>query len=365
MKIQANRDELLGPLLKVNNVVERRQTLPILGNILVDAIGEDLYLTATDLEVQLTTKAPAVIEREMGFTLPARKFVDICKALPEGAVLQLEILGDKIVLRSGRARFTVSTLPAADYPKMEPAADSQKLALPQHVLKRLIERTAFAMAYQDVRYFLNGMLLEVTVGRMRTVATDGHRLATCDASTDSGEKEVQIILPRKGALELGRSLVDDDGTVELEIGQNQLRVSGPDMVFTTKLIDGRFPDYERVIPSVVGSHLIANRQELRQSLTRTSILSNENYRGVRFRLTEGRLQLQAHNPEHEEAEEELEVEYSGPALSVGFNVGYLLDVLNVLEGEQVDIGLTDADSSALITEVGSTERRYVIMPMRL
>lgn len=368
MKIKANRDDLLAPLLKVSNVVERRQTLPILANVLIEGRAKEVKFTATDLEVELTTSGPADGEGEIEFTLPARKLVDIVKALPEGAPLDLEIEGEKAILRSGRARFTMGTLPAQDYPSIEPTAATERLTLPQSALKRLIEKTAFSMAHQDVRYYLNGLLLEVAPGRLRAVATDGHRLAVCDAEQNTGvDTELQVILPRKAVLELGRLLQDSDEPVDLEISNSHLRVAteGGGTVFTTKLIDGRFPDYERVMPSGPTQELIADRVTLRQSLTRTSILSNENYRGIRFRLSAEGLHLQAHNPEQDEAEEEVQVEYAGPPITIGFNVGYLLDVLGVLDTEQVSMALIDADSSCLMTAPGSTECRYVIMPMRL
>lgn len=366
MKIKANRDDLLAPLLKVSNVVERRQTLPILANVLIEGRNDGIRFTATDLEVELTTSGPAEGEGDIEFTLPARKLVDIVKALPEGAPLDLEIEGEKVVLRSGRARFTMGTLPAQDYPSIEPTAASERLNLLQSVLKRLIDKTAFSMAHQDVRYYLNGLLLEVGPTRLRAVATDGHRLAVCDAEQNTGvDADLQVILPRKAVLELGRLLQDTDESVELELSNSHLRITGEGTVFTTKLIDGRFPDYERVMPTEPTQELIADRDMLRQSLTRTSILSNENYRGIRFRLSPEGLHLQAHNPEQDEAEEEIQVEYAGPPITIGFNVGYLLDVLGVLDAEQVSMALVDADSSCLMTAPGSTECRYVIMPMRL
>lgn len=366
MKIKANRDDLLTPLLKVSNVVERRQTLPILANVLIEARSDGVRFTATDLEVELTTSGPAEAEGEIAFTLPARKLVDIVKALPEGAPLELDIEGEKAVLRSGRARFTMGTLPAQDYPSIEPTAASERLTLPQAVLKRLIDKTAFSMAHQDVRYYLNGLLLEVGPTRVRAVATDGHRLAVCDTEQETGiDTDLQVILPRKAVLELGRLLQESTEPVELEISNTHMRIAGDGTVFTTKLIDGRFPDYERVMPVGATQELIADRDLLRQSLTRTSILSNENYRGIRFRISPDALHLQAHNPEQDEAEEEIQVEYAGPPITIGFNVGYLLDVLAVLDTEQVSMALVDADSSCLMTAPGSAECRYVIMPMRL
>jgi DNA polymerase-3 subunit beta len=278
----------------------------------------------------------------------------------------LEVTGDKATLRSGRGRYTMGMLPAQDYPSIEPSAASEEFALPESVLKRLIEKTAFAMAQQDVRYYLNGLLLEITTGRIRAVATDGHRLALCDAEFDAGTgSDIQVILPRKAVIELGRLLSDTDDELRLEISNSHVRIHLRDTVFTSKLIDGRFPDYERVMPAGDTQSLQASKDLLRQSLTRTSILSNEKYRGIRFRLAPGLLHLQAHNPEQDEAEEELEVDYQGDQITIGFNVGYLLDVLGVLDTDTVDMALIDSNSSTLVTPAGSSECRYVIMPMRL
>ncbi len=366
MKINANRDDLLAPLLKVGSVVERRQTLPILANVLISTRTEGLRFTATDLEVELTTSATATADDEMEFTLPARKLIDICKALPDGADLTLEVSGDKTTLRSGRGRYTMGMLPAQDYPSIEPSAASEELTLPEGVLKRLIDKTAFAMAQQDVRYYLNGLLLEITSGRVRAVTTDGHRLALCDVELDtSTTTDIQVILPRKAVIELGRLLSDSDDQLRLEVSNSHVRIHFGDTTFTSKLIDGRFPDYERVIPSGNTQELLADKNLLRQSLTRTSILSNEKYRGIRFRLTPGLLHLQAHNPEQDEAEEELEVDYQGDEMTVGFNVGYLLDVLGALDTDSVSMALIDSNSSTLVTPADSNECRYVIMPMRL
>lgn len=366
MKINANRDDLLSPLLTVGSVVERRQTLPILANILISTGKDKLQFTATDLEVELTTSANATADEEMEFTLPARKLIDICKALPDGAEISLDVSGDKTTLRSGRGRYTMGMLPATDYPSIEPSAASEEFTLPESVLKRLIDKTAFAMAQQDVRYYLNGLLLEFTTGRIRAVATDGHRLALCDAEFDTHTgSDIQVILPRKAVIELGRLLSDSDEELRLEVSNSHVRINFGDTVFTSKLIDGRFPDYERVMPSGNTQDLQADKELLRQSLTRTSILSNEKYRGIRFRLAPGLLHLQAHNPEQDEAEEELEVDYQGDEITIGFNVGYLLDVLSTLDTETVNMALIDSNSSTLVTTAGSSECRYVIMPMRL
>lgn len=366
MKISANRDDLLRPLQQIVGVVERRQTLPILANVLIVVKNETLSLTATDLEVELRTETRVASLGESEFTLPARKLVDICKALPESADIELVVEGEKATLRSGRGRYTLGMLSAQDYPSIEPAKPSRSLSLSVGVLKRLIDKTQFAMAQQDVRYYLNGLLLELRPGRIRAVATDGHRLAQCDADlAEQGDLDMQVILPRKAVIELGRLLDDTDATAQLEFSNSHLRVRLDKTSFTTKLIDGRFPDYERVMPSGETSLMLSDRDALKQALTRTAILSNEKYRGIRFRLREGLLQLQAHNPEQDEAEEELEVDYGGPEMTIGFNVGYLLDVLAVIDGEQVQVAVIDSNSSGLITPKDSDDARYVVMPMRL
>lgn len=366
MKISANRDDLLKPLQQVVSVVERRQTLPILANVLIGVKDNSLSLTATDLEVELRTHTHVEARGEAEFTLPARKFMDICKALPDGAGVTIELDGDKAVLRSGRGRYSLGMLPAQDYPSIEPSQASESFTLPAGVMKRLIDKTQFAMAQQDVRYYLNGLLLEIRADRVRTVATDGHRLALCDASFEgTTSTDIQVILPRKAVIELGRLLDEGDMEARFEISNSHLRVELADSSFTSKLIDGRFPDYERVMPSGDATHMLADKGLLRQALARTAILSNEKYRGIRFRLSEGLLHLQAHNPEQDEAEEEVEVDYSGPEMTIGFNVGYLLDVLGVLDGDEVQVAVIDSNSSSLITQKDSVECRYVVMPMRL
>jgi DNA polymerase-3 subunit beta len=366
MKIRARRDDLLRPLQQIVGVVERRQTLPILANVLIAVKGQDLSLTATDLEVELKTGANVESAGDGEFTVPARKLLDIVKALPDDAELTIELDGSKATLRSGRGRYTLGMLPAQDYPSIDPSAASATFRLPIAVLKRLIDKTHFAMAQQDVRYYLNGLLLEIRADRVRAVATDGHRLALCDArfEVDSGI-DSQVILPRKAVLELSRLLDDSDEHADFEISNSHLRVTLPNASFTTKLIDGRFPDYERVMPEGATAVMTADKSVLKQALARTAILSNEKYRGIRFRLNAGLLHLQAHNPEQDEAEEEVEVEYDGPEMTIGFNVGYLLDVLATVDGDEVELAVVDSNSSCLMTQKSSSECRFVVMPMRL
>ncbi len=367
MKFSISREALLRPLTLVAGVVERRQTLPVLSNVLIQVNGDEVALTGTDLEVELIGRTVASQVDEPGAaTVPARKLMDICKSLPDQAEIQLSLEEGRAVLRSGRSRFTLSTLPVAEFPNIEDSQGSIELSLPRGVLKQLIDATSFAMAQQDVRYYLNGMLLEMRSGLVRAVATDGHRLAVCSRPVEIQVEPAQkLIVPRKGILELVRLLDDGEEPVSLTLGASHIRAHTGDFTFTSKLVDGKFPDYERVVPRGGDKVFIAERAELRQVLSRTAILSNEKYRGVRLHLAEGNLKVMANNPEQEEAEESIAIEYSGPGLEIGFNVGYLIDVLNALDEERVQMTLADPNSSALMEEPGGGDALYVVMPMRL
>ncbi|WP_127474491.1 DNA polymerase III subunit beta [Sulfurivermis fontis] len=367
MKFTISREALLKPLQVIGGVVEKRQTLPILANVLVQVDKGKLTLTGTDLEVELT--ATAEVEKggsDGEITMPARKFSDICRALPDQAVIEVSVENDKAQIRSGKSRFTLSTLPATEYPAAEAVAGSFRLAVSQEVLKGLLEQTHFCMANQDVRYYLNGMLLEIKGGQLRTVATDGHRLAISEvACPEAAGEERQVIIPRKGVMELSRLLGEGETQCELTLGSNHIRVALGNVVMTSKLIDGRFPDYERVVPKAGERVVSADRHLLRQALQRTSILSNEKYRGIRLQFEQDLLKATVNNPEQEEAEEEVEVSYSGTEFEIGFNVSYLLDALNVVKQDQVVLNMTDANSSCLIYGQGDQSSRYVVMPMRL
>ncbi|RDB44645.1 DNA polymerase III subunit beta [Halomonas sp. DQ26W] len=367
MRFSISREALLRPLALVAGVVERRQTLPVLSNVLLQVDHEQVALTGTDLEVELIGRTAASLVEEPGSaTVPARKLMDICKSLPDHAELQFSLEDNRAVVRSGRSRFTLSTLPVAEFPNIEDTQGDIELSLPRRTLKHLIEATSFAMAQQDVRYYLNGMLLELRSNLVRTVATDGHRLAVCSRPADIElESARKLIVPRKGVLELVRLLDDSDEPVTLTLSASHVRAHTGDFTFTSKLVDGKFPDYERVVPRGGDKVFIADRTELRQVLSRTSILSNEKYRGVRLHLKEGNLQVMANNPEQEEAEENVAVEYGGDTLEIGFNVGYLIDVLNVLDEDRMQMTLADSNSSALMEEPGGGDALYVVMPMRL
>ena len=366
MKFTIDRESLLKPLQQVIGVVERRQTLPVLGNLLLVAGPEGLKITATDLEVEIQAGLDFAVKEGGEITLPARKLIDICKALPEGAKIELSIRDQKAQIRSGKSRFTLATLPAADFPLVEQIPSDCGFSIPQNRLKEIIDRTQFSMAQQDVRYYLNGLMLEIGEGRLRAVATDGHRLALCDMEVGvSGGSPRQVIVPRKGIQELQRLLEDSEEPVQVEIGSNHIRVRGNDVCFTSKLVDGRFPDYERVLPKGGDKRVVANRELFRQALSRTSILSNEKYRGIRLNLEQNNVKIQAHNPEQEEADEEFEVSYQGTGLEIGFNVTYLLDVLSTVRSDEVELTLSDSNSSCLIRQPGTEQYRYVVMPMRL
>ncbi|TWI57672.1 DNA polymerase-3 subunit beta [Pseudomonas duriflava] len=367
MHFTIQREALLKPLQLVAGVVERRQTLPVLSNVLLVVQGQQLSLTGTDLEVELIGRVTLEDKAEPGeITVPARKLMDICKSLPSDALIDIRTDDQKLLVKAGRSRFSLSTLPANDFPTVEEGPGSMNFSLPQSKLRRLIERTGFAMAQQDVRYYLNGMLLEVSEGHLRAVATDGHRLAMCvQGAGIQYEGRHQVIVPRKGILELSRLLMQPDEPVNIVLGQHHIRAMTNDFTFTSKLVDGKFPDYERVLPRNGDKVLTGERQLLREAFSRTAILSNEKYRGIRLQLVTGQLKIQANNPEQEEAEEELQVDYAGSDLEIGFNVSYLLDVLGVMTTDQVRITLSDSNSSALVQEAGNDESSYVIMPMRL
>ena len=366
MKTIINREDILGPLQNVIGAVERRQTLPILGNILLRSSNGVLTITATDLEIEMVAQVKTSETDSFETTIPARKLLDICKALPDGCSIQFDIEENKVTLHSGRSRFTLASLPANEFPGLDDIDPQQSFNIPQKHLKDLFDSTAFAMAQQDVRYYLNGMLVELSTDNIKLVATDGHRLALSEYPTDIGiSTDKQIIIPRKGVMELSRLLENSDSPAEITLSKNHIRIKTDAFTFTSKLIDGKFPEYKRVIP-VDGNRIIeVSREALKQTLNRIAILSNEKYRGVRLILSTNNLSIQANNPDQEEAEEELTVEYEDAEMEIGFNVTYLIDVLNVLECEKVLVKLKDANSSCIISDNNESNSVYVVMPMRL
>lgn len=367
MKLSASRQTLLNALQAVIGVVERRQTMPILANVLLHAKDNQLSITATDIEVELQSVTDVNVDMAGEITVPGRKLFDICKALPDGADIGLKLEGDRILISSGRSKFRLATLPASEFPLLDDINADQTVQLPTVVVQRLLNKTYFAMAQQDVRYYLNGMLLETDGSMIRAVATDGHRLALCESEVDADTLPAQqVIVPRKGVLELQR-LLGEEGQIALQLAKNHMRVTAGNIRFTSKLIDGRFPDYQRVIPSDTQNHLTADKEVLKAALQRAAILSNEKYRGIRLEIRDSGATIMAHNPEQEDAEEQVEVDYSGDDIEIGFNVNYLLDAINAIDVESVRLSLNDANSSCVISipEIEKSDARYVVMPMRL
>jgi DNA polymerase-3 subunit beta len=366
MKIIINREILLNPLQQIIGAVERRQTLPILGNVLFKSSSGTLSLTATDLEIEMVSTVEVDSPDDFQTTLPARKVLDICKALADGSDIEFNIEEKMVSLISGRSRFSLASLPAKDFPGLDDIVEQHSFTIKQGELKSLLEKTSFAMAQQDVRYYLNGILMEISPDLVKMVATDGHRLALSELKTSiSLNDEKQVIIPRKAVLELARLLESSDSPAKIILSQNHIRVEAGALVFTSKLIDGKFPDYNRVIPVDGNKILKVNRESLKRSMNRIAILSNEKYRGIRLTLAPGNLAIQANNPDQEEAEEELSVDYDESEIEIGFNVTYLIDVLNVLHSEDVDIKLKDANSSCIISDGEDSSSLYVVMPMRL
>jgi DNA polymerase-3 subunit beta len=366
MKFTIERNHLMKSLQQVSGTVGGRATLPILGNLLLKVDDGVLSITATDLEVELVGCVTLEGECEPGsVTVPARKFLDICRGLPDDADIRFVLEGERVQLRSGRSRFTLATLPAHDFPNIEDWQSELTLTLTQAELRGLIEKTQFSMANQDVRYYLNGMLFDIDGSTIRSVATDGHRMAVAQAQLSQAYAQNQIIVPRKGILELVKLLDAPEQPVELQIGSSNVRVQVNQFMFTSKLIDGRFPDYRRVLPQNTNKTLISECDILRQSFSRAAILSNEKFRGVRLNIADGEMRITANNPEQEEAEEILDVSYEGDEIEIGFNVSYVLDVLNTLRCEQIRLSMLDGNASALIEDVADDSAMYVVMPIRL
>ncbi|MGM0525925.1 MAG: DNA polymerase III subunit beta [Pseudomonadota bacterium] len=367
MKFIVSRDAFLKPLQIVSGAVERRHTLPILSNLLLQVEGNELKLTGTDLEVELISSVNVESSGGDGsVTVPAKKLLDIVRSLPDDASIEVSAEEDKAFVKSGRSKFKLSTLSSEDFPNIDDWTSEINFVSDQVVIKRLMEKTHFSMANQDVRYYLNGMLFETDDGMLRSVATDGHRLAMSSCSVQQpGLTQRQVIVPRKGVVELLRLLGDEELEVAVAIGNNHIRVETQNIVFTSKLVDGRFPDYRRVLPSGGDKLVVADKDTLRQAFGRASILSNEKFRGVRLNLSSGELCITATNPEQEQAEEVIEVDYQGEDLEIGFNVSYLLDVLNNVDNSEVSFTLADSNSSALIEPHNDDSCCYVVMPMRL
>jgi len=365
MMLEIAREDLLKPLQSVIGIVERRQTMPILANVLLSIEDGSLAITATDLEMEMIVRIPTSAATEGKTTVAGRKLVDICRSLPDQSKITLQAEGERLLLRSGRSRFTLAALPGADFPSLSSFNSQVETHIPQTALKKLFEQTCFAMANQDVRYYLNGLLLEFNNQQLCAVGTDGHRLALCSTDADMGlEQNLQIIVPRKAVMEL-QKLLTHEGDVNILVSSNHIRMELSNICFTSKLIDGRFPDYERVLPKHANNTLLVDRLLLRQSLSRIAILSNEKYRGVRLSLTSDKVSLSTQNTDQESAEEEIEAIYNGEDIEIGFNVSYLIDPLNVLEADQIQIKFTNPNGSCIISQNDGLGSQHVIMPMRL
>ena len=367
--IKTQRDMLLGPLQSVSGIVEKKHTLPILSNVLLEKKDDTLTLLATDIEIQITTVSEgAQGEGDGAVTVGARKLQDILRSLPENAEISLNLEEKRLQVRAGKSRFSLQTLPAQDFPRMAIAEASKgAITVTQRQFRQLLGKTQFAMAAQDVRYYLNGLLLIVDGSELRAVATDGHRLAYASMPLASAPAlpRQELIVPRKTVLELNRLLADNEEPLTIELATNQVRFEFGQIHLVSKLIDGKFPDYERVIPKSLKDVVCLNRALLLQSMVRAAILTNEKFRGVRLVLADGSLKIMAANAEQEEAQEEIEVDYFGDPIDVGFNVVYLLDLLNNISAETIEWRFNDASSSSLITIPGKDDFKYVVMPMRI
>ncbi len=365
--ITVQRDVILLPLQSVSGVVERRHTLPILSNVLLELGDGSLSLTATDLEIQVASRTPADhAASPESTTVSARKLQDILRALPEGTALALDIQDKRLQIKAGKSKFSLQTLPAPDFPKLASAGNAgARIEVSRRDLKRLIGLVHYAMAQQDIRYYLNGLLLSISPEGLTVVATDGHRLALATVAQPLDVQKTEVILPRKAVLELAKLLSDGDGSVDLEVRDNQVVFSLGMVELVTKVVDGKFPDFQKVIPAGYKKSFRLERQTLQQALQRAAILSNEKFRGVRWVLGEGALRIVSSNTEQEEAEEELEIEYSGEPLDIGFNVSYLLDVLSNVAAKEVECWFGDANSSMLLTLPEDPNFKYVVMPMRI
>jgi len=365
--VKDKRDSILNPLSAVSGIIERRHTLPILSNVLIERTAQALSFLATDIEIQISARsAPVGGGEPRAVTVGARKLVDILRALPEGAEVTLQQQDKRLLVKAGKSRFTLQTLPAEDFPRLaKPAGEAARFALSQRALRRLLGLVQYAMAQQDIRYYLNGLLMVVEDRQLKLVATDGHRLAYASLKLNAELPRQEVIVPRKTVLELAKLLADSDEEVTIELSTTQAAFSFGTVEVVSKLVDGKFPDYTRVIPTQHKNRLQTEREPLRQALQRAAILSNEKFRGVRWVLTEGSLKLVSSNAEQEEAQEELDVKYSGDALDIGFNVNYLLDVLNNVPGSAVECAFGDSSSSALISYASEQDFKYVVMPMRI
>ncbi len=365
--VKTQRDALLRPLLIVSGIVERRHTLPILANILIRKDGQRVSFLSTDIEVQITTNVEIGTGSDnAATTVAARKLTDILKSLPDSAEVSLALTNKKITVQSGKSRFNLQTLAAEEFPTVaQPDAYSTTLKLSQKTLKHLFSMVHFSMAQQDIRYYLNGLLLVVEGRKVIAVATDGHRLAYCSVETEEDHARQEVIIPRKTILELQRLLEDSDETVTIDLAPNQVRFTFGQIELISKLVEGKFPDFQRVIPQGYTKSFEISRETWLHALQRVAILTSDKFKGVRFVLSDDSVKISSTNADQEEAQDEIEIAYNHGALDIGFNVSYLLDVLNNLRNEKVEVSVGDSNSSALITIPGDGNFKYVVMPMRI
>lgn len=366
MRLFIQREDILKPLLAVASIVEKRQTMPILSNILISATDQGVSFTGTDLEVEVIVNLQTEVQQTGEITVSARKLVDICKALPESSKIDLAVSDNKMQIRSGRSKFNLATLAAGEFPRLNNFVSTATLNLEPSRLKALLDKTAFSMALQDVRYYLNGLLLEIESNKLLAVGTDGHRLSLSSQEVDSNDIESkQVILPRKAVLGLSRLLADGENECTLQLTDNHIRLNFADTVFTAKLIDGRFPDYSRVIPPYADDLVQGDKTQFRNALSRAAILASEKYRGVYLKIEPGSLWIKANNPDQEDAEEEVAIQYSGRPIEISFNASYLLDAIDALDTDDFIMSIQDETKSCIIRNADNEDSLYVVMPMRL
>jgi len=366
--VQTDREALLKTLQSVTGIVERRHTLPILSNVLLEGKGNSLSFTATDLEIQVKADSEEVkFEGAFAITISAKKLQDILRALAEGTKISLNQQDSKVLVKAGKSKFNLQTLPAEDFPKFPVGeGNEQRIEISQKTLKNLLNQVQFAMAQQDIRYYLNGMLVVLREGKIRVVATDGHRLSYAESPIeDNSDINAEVIVPRKTVMELLRLLADTEEKIALEIGKNQIKFAFNNVTLNSKIVEGKFPDYTKVIPAAYKNIFSVDRITLLQALQRAAILSNEKFRGVRMVLTKDSVSIISSNSEQEEAQEEVEISYDGDAIDIGFNVSYLLDVLNNVNSQEIECSFGDSNSSGVFTLPGNHSFKYVVMPMRI
>jgi DNA polymerase-3 subunit beta len=366
MKFNINRDEILTPLQQIVSVIEKRQTMPILSNVLMVVEEESVCLTGTDLEIQIIAKINISLATPGSITVPARKFLDICRLLPNGAEIKFEQQDDKVKILSNRSRFSLSCLPADNYPEFSESELENQFLINAGKFKNALDKTVFCMANQDVRYYLNGLLLNISNSKIKLVASDGHRLSIYEDTLDQGTGyESRIILPRKGVLELSRLLDDPDAELKVEFSGNNIRIFIKNLIFSAKLVDSKYPDFCKVFQQEFFNPIHIQKQILKDALTRVAILSNEKFKGITLDITPDSLRISTHNPEHDEAEEELVIEYEGEPLSIAFNAQYLMDAVSNLDSELAVLTIASNASSCFIDEPNDCIYKFIVMPMRI